>query len=89
LRGSAAKSDAGDAEGARTAYERSLSITRDLAQLDANDVDVQKELVVGLYKVAKLAEAERKNALIDEGLSILSRLDAVGQLTDDQKAWRE
>jgi hypothetical protein len=31
----------------------------------------------------------RLNALIDEGLSILSRLDADGKLTDDQKAWRE
>jgi hypothetical protein len=40
-------------------------------------------------KAAKLAEAERKDALIDEGLSILSRLDADGKLTDDQKAWRE
>lgn len=47
-----------------------------MALRDANDIDVQKELVVGLYKVAKLAEAERKNALIDERLSILSRLDA-------------
>ena len=41
------------------------------------------------YKIAKLAEAERKNALIDEGLSIIDRLGAGGQLTDDQKAWRE
>jgi hypothetical protein len=30
-------------------------------------------------KAAKLAEAERKDALIDEGLSILSRLDADGK----------
>ena len=36
---------------------------------------MQKELVVGLYKVATLAEAERKNALIDEGLSIIDRLE--------------
>jgi len=28
----------------------------------------------------------RLNALIGEGLSILSRLDADGKLTDDQKA---
>lgn len=84
-----AKSDAGDTQGARAAYERSLEITRELAQRDAANIDVQKELIVGLYKVAKLAEAARKNALIDEGLSIIDRLDAGGQLTDDQKAWRE
>ena len=30
----------------------------------------------------------RLDALIDVGLSILSRLDADGKLTDDQKAWR-
>ena len=41
--------------------------------------------MVGLYKAAKVAEAERKNALIDEGLKILARLDADGKLNDDQK----
>jgi len=50
---------------------------------------VQKDLVVGLYKAAKVAEAERKNALIDEGLQILARLDADGKLNDDQKGWSE
>ena len=33
--------------------------------------------------------AERKDAVIDEGLQILARLDADGKLTDDQKGWSE
>jgi hypothetical protein len=56
---------------------------------NADDPEAQKDLIVGLYKLAKVAEAERKEVLIDEGLSLLARLDANGKLTDDQKAWRE
>jgi hypothetical protein len=45
--------------------------------------------VVGLYKAAKVADGGRKDAVIDEGLQILARLDADGKLSDDQKGWSE
>ena len=45
--------------------------------------------MVGLYKLAKVANGERKDAVIDEGLQILARLDADGKLNDDQKGWSE
>ncbi len=45
--------------------------------------------VVGLYKLATVAAGERKDAVIDEGLQLLARLDADGKLTDDQKGWTE
>jgi hypothetical protein len=45
--------------------------------------------VVGLYRLAKVASGDRKNAVIDEGLQILARLDADGKLTEDQKGWSE
>ena len=37
----------------------------------------------------KVASGERKDAVIDEGLRLLAKLDAAGQLTDDQKGWSE
>ena len=46
-------------------------------------------MVVGLYRLAKVANGERKDSVIDEGLSILSRLDADGKLSEDQKGWSE
>ncbi len=52
-------------------------------------IEAQTDLVVGLYKIATVAVAERKDAVIDEGLQILARLDADGKLTDDQKGWSE
>ena len=45
--------------------------------------------MVGLYKLAKVAAGERKEAVIGEGLQLLARLDADGKLTDDQKGWTQ
>jgi hypothetical protein len=39
--------------------------------------------------IAEVAEGERKDAVIDEGLQILAGLDADGKLNDDQKGWSE
>jgi hypothetical protein len=47
------------------------------------------DLVVGLYKLAKIRAASGRDAVIDEGLSLLARLDADGKLSDDQKGWTE
>jgi hypothetical protein len=45
--------------------------------------------VVSLYKLAEIADGGRRDAVIDEGLQILARLDADDQLNDDQKGWSE
>ena len=45
--------------------------------------------MVSLYKLAEIADGGRKDAVIDEGLEILARLDADGKLDDDQKGWSE
>ena len=58
-------------------------------QLRESNVESQTDLVVGLYRLAKVASGERKGAVIDEGLQILARLDAEGKLTEDQKSWSE
>jgi len=47
------------------------------------------DLVAGLYKLAKIRAASGRDAVIDEGLSLLARLDADGKLSDDQKGWTE
>jgi hypothetical protein len=85
----AAKLAANDIPGSLAAAEESLAIARDLAELRKNDAEAQIDLVVGLYKLAKVAAGERKDAVIDEGLQLLARLDADGKLTDDQKGWTE
>jgi hypothetical protein len=58
-------------------------------QLREGNTEAQTDLVVGLYRLAKVANGERKDAVIDEGLAILARLDADGKLTEDQKGWSE
>ena len=78
-----------DAPGALAAFEERLAISRDLAELRKGSTEAQTDLVVGLYKLAEVADGERKGAVIDEGLQILARLDADGKLNDDQKGWSE
>jgi hypothetical protein len=85
----AAKLELNDIPGSLAAAEESLAIARDLAELRKDNLDAQTDLVVGLYKLAKVAAGERKDAVIDEGLRLLAKLDAAGQLTDDQKGWSE
>ena len=85
----AANLDLGDIAASLAAAEESLAIARDLAELRKDNVEAQTDLVVGLYKLAKVASGERKDAVIDEGLQLLARLDADGKLTDDQKGWSQ
>jgi hypothetical protein len=81
--------DLNDVPGALAAAEESLAIARDLAELRKGNTEAQTDLVVDLYKLAKVANGERKDAVIDEGLQILAWLNADGKLTDDQKGWSE
>jgi hypothetical protein len=78
-----------DVPGGLAVFEERLALSRDLAELRKENTEAQTDLVVGLYKIATVAVAERKDAVIDEGLQILARLDADGKLTDDQKGWSE
>ncbi len=85
----AAKLELDDIPGSLAAAEESLAIARDLAELRKDNLDAQTDLVVGLYKLAKVAAGERRDAVIGEGLQLLARLDGEGKLTDDQKGWSE
>jgi hypothetical protein len=69
------------------AFEESLTIARELADTVKDNIDVQTDLVVSLYKLAKVSVGEQKEAAIGEGLKLLARLDADGKLTEDQKGW--
>jgi tetratricopeptide (TPR) repeat protein len=84
-----AKLELNDLPGAIAAAEESLAVSRGLAALRQASNEAQIDLVVGLYKLAKLAQSERKEAAIEEGLRLLAGLDADGKLTDDQKGWSE
>jgi hypothetical protein len=78
-----------DVPGALVSLEERLAVVRDLAETRKDSTEAQTDLVVGLYKLATVAAGERKDAVIDEGLQILARLDADGKLTDVQKGWSE
>ena len=82
----AAKLELNDIPGSLAAAEESLAIARDLAELRKNDTEAQTDLVVGLYKLAKVAAGERKDAAINEGLQLLARLDADGKLPTIRRA---
>ena len=82
-----AKFDSNDVPGTVAAFEESLTIARELADTVKDNIDVQTDLVVSLYKLAKVSAGEQKEAAIGEGLKLLARLDADGKLTEDQKGW--
>ena len=62
-----AKIALGDAPGGLAAFEERLALSRDVAELRKANAESQTDLVVGLYKIATVAVAERKDAVIDEG----------------------
>jgi hypothetical protein len=45
--------------------------------------------VVALYKIAEIANGDKKDKAIDQGLALLADLDADGKLTDVQKGWKD
>ena len=86
-----ARSKAGDADGALAAFEEELTIRTGLANVVADDgnVDAKTDLVVALYKIAEVASGDKKDKAIDQGLAILAALDSNGKLTDVQKGWKD
>ena len=83
------KRSTGDQAGALAAYEESLAIARRLAGLDPGNVSWQTDLVVSLYKIAIMADGERKRTALDEAIKIVERLDAEGKLSPAQKGWKD
>ena len=78
-----------DNAGALAAYDESLAIARHLAAVDPGNVQWQTDLVVSLYKVAILADGEKKSGAVDEALKIVEQLDAAGKLSPDKKDWKD
>ena len=83
------KAKLGDADGALAAHTESLAVARGLAAGHEAEPGPQIDLVVKLYKFAGAAKGTEKEAAIKEGLDILAKLDAAGQLDDTQKGWSE
>jgi hypothetical protein len=83
------KRSTGDLTGALEAYEESLAIARRLAAIDPGNVSWQTDLVVSLYKIALMAEGERRQAALDEAITMVERLDAEGKLSPAQKGWKD
>jgi tetratricopeptide (TPR) repeat protein len=84
-----ARSKAGDVDGALAAFEEELAIRTGLAKVDGANVDAKTDLVVALYKIAEIANGDKKDKAIDQGLALLADLDADGKLTDVQKGWKD
>jgi hypothetical protein len=59
-----------------------------LAANDPGNVQAQTDLVLLLYKIARVTAAEQREASIDEALLLFKRLENEGKLSPSQKAWR-
>ena len=58
-------------------------------RIDPGNVQWQTDLVVSLYKIAILADGEKKSGAVDEALKIVEQLDAEGKLSPDKKDWKD
>jgi tetratricopeptide (TPR) repeat protein len=84
--------DLQNAEGKRTealaSYQAGLVIAKRLAELDKANTHWQTGLVVSFWKISGLVPAKEAAALLQQGLSVLQRLDTAGALRADQKGWQ-
>jgi tetratricopeptide (TPR) repeat protein len=76
----------GDRDGALKAYADGFEISSRLSERDPENATWQTDLVVSAWKLAETG-AEDGRAHIANGLAILKRLDAKGELAADQKEW--
>ena len=77
--------DAGDAAGARTAFEQALAIARELA---ANDPQRRPDVVLALTDLqAATDDPDARLALLDEALGMLNALKTEDVLTEQQAGW--
>jgi tetratricopeptide (TPR) repeat protein len=78
-----------DAAAALASFEEALAVRRGLVNTDPGNVQWQTDLVLALYKLARAATGERKDAAIEEALSILKTLDDAGKLSTNEKSWKD
>ena len=83
------KRSTGDQQGALAAYEESLAIARRLAAIDPGNVSWQTDLVVSLYKIAIMAEGERKQAALDEAIQDRRPARRRGQAFAGPEGWKD
>ena len=76
-------------EGALKAYEEDLAIARKLAALRGpDDVEAQTDVVVSDVRIAQATkDPQKRKAVLEEALSIMTALDKKGVLPADQKKW--
>jgi hypothetical protein len=60
-----------------------------LAATDPGNVQFQTDLALALYKVARVATGDQKQASIDEALQLLKRLEDEGKLSPSQQTWKD
>jgi hypothetical protein len=78
-----------DATSALASLDEALAIRRRLAETDTGNVEWQTDLVLALYKLARAATGNQKDAAIDEALVLLKHLDDEGKLSPSQKTWKD
>ncbi|WP_188260210.1 toll/interleukin-1 receptor domain-containing protein [Azospirillum tabaci] len=74
-----------DPDGARALYEESLGICRRLAEREPDNTEFQTDVVVSLHRIAQVGVQPERH--LSEALAILTRLNARGLLSSDQKGW--
>jgi tetratricopeptide (TPR) repeat protein len=84
-----ANTSGGDIIGALVAYEEELAIRKAFAEQAKGDDAAKIDLIRTFYKFAQVAVGAKKEAAIDQGLSLLADLDSAGALTEEQKGWKD
>jgi hypothetical protein len=79
-------SSPGDAAIERKPVVSALDIARKLAAKDADCADAQADVVVSLFKLAKVGDDPPTH--LRETLAILDALDKAGSLPPDKQPWR-
>ena len=78
----------GERENALLEYRKGLVIAEKLASSDPKNTDWQTDLVVSYWQISGLEASKEAIALLQQGVSILTRLTATGALRADQKGWQ-
>ncbi|MGY0794226.1 toll/interleukin-1 receptor domain-containing protein [Azospirillum argentinense] len=74
-----------DPDGTRALYEESLEIRRRLAEREPDNTEFQTDVVVSLHRIAQAGVQPEPH--LSEALAILTRLNARGLLSSDQRGW--
>ena len=83
------KAKLGDNTAALSAYDESVVLERRVVGVVSDDASTQASLAESLYKIALIADGEKRNAALDEAIGIVERLDAAGTWPADKKDLKE